>query len=369
MQNTLLNKATILIVDDTPGNIELLSSILRHEYKIKIATNGEQGLKIAAIKPYPDVILLDIMMPVMNGFEMCKAIKSNPQMQDIPIIFITAKDSHQDEHHGLSLGAADYIRKPINPLVVKARVATHTRLSNLITELTVKNRQLEEMAILRDDIDRILRHDLKSPLNAVLTLPDLILKSEQVSEATQKKLAFIKKAGKKLLDMINSSLDLYKMETGRYQLKPVVVDISVIVEQIKIDMESFTGAKNTPINFSNLSAHLPHSVEISGEELLCYALLGNLIKNAIEASPPGHPISVTTEKMDQQVKITVHNAGTIPQTIRENFFDKYVTLGKSHGTGLGTYSARLMTEVQQGDIAFSSSEDTGTALIIHLPAA
>lgn len=123
------NKATILLVDDTPANIDILVGILRDHYQLKVALNGETALRIINDSP-PDLILLDVMMPGMSGFDVCKTIKSNPLTATIPVIFVTALGEINDETEGLGLGAADYITKPVNAAVVKARVACQLKLYN-----------------------------------------------------------------------------------------------------------------------------------------------------------------------------------------------------------------------------------------------
>ncbi|WP_298441320.1 two-component system response regulator [uncultured Ferrimonas sp.] len=122
------NKHTILVVDDTPENIDVLRGILHPKYRIKAAISGERALKVARSEPQPDMILLDVMMPGMDGYEVCRRLKQDPLTADIPVIFVTAKDSVQDETHGLEIGAIDYITKPVRPAIVKIRVQTHLAL-------------------------------------------------------------------------------------------------------------------------------------------------------------------------------------------------------------------------------------------------
>ncbi|MFT7243922.1 MAG: putative two-component system response regulator [Candidatus Azotimanducaceae bacterium] len=139
------DKHTILVVDDTPQNIDVLSGVLRKEYKVKAALNGEKALRIAATEPQPAMILLDIMMPEMDGYEVCRQLKENPATARIPVIFITAKSQDEDEQKGLGLGAVDYITKPFSPAIVEARVRTHLALANqtLALESTVHKRTQE----------------------------------------------------------------------------------------------------------------------------------------------------------------------------------------------------------------------------------
>ncbi|MGJ8693014.1 MAG: HD-GYP domain-containing protein [Thalassotalea sp.] len=137
-----MNKQTVLVVDDTPENIDILAGILKDEFKIKVAISGERALEIASSEQAPDIILLDVMMPGMDGWEVCKRLKSNFKTRHIPVIFITAKMEISDELEGFELGAADYITKPVSPPVVKARVRTHLALHD-------QNRELERKVVER----------------------------------------------------------------------------------------------------------------------------------------------------------------------------------------------------------------------------
>ena len=150
-------KQTILVVDDTPENIDVLSGVLRPTYKVKAALNGERALKIAASEPRPDIILLDIMMPDMDGYEVCQKLKANPATAKIPVIFVTAKTEVADEQRGFELGAVDYIAKPVSPPLVLARVRTHLALYDQNRELERKVRErTEELVATRMEIIRRL---------------------------------------------------------------------------------------------------------------------------------------------------------------------------------------------------------------------
>ncbi|HON23738.1 MAG TPA: two-component system response regulator [Syntrophales bacterium] len=142
-ENTLLEKPTVLVVDDTPDNLTLMSGLLKDKYKVKIANNGERALKVAMTGTPPDIILLDIMMPVMDGYEACRHLKENPETRDIPVIFLTAKAEVDDEMRGFELGAVDYITKPISPPIVLARVQTQLQLKKVRDYLRDQNEFLE----------------------------------------------------------------------------------------------------------------------------------------------------------------------------------------------------------------------------------
>ncbi len=154
-------RATILVVDDTPENLTLMSSLLKDDYKMKVANNGEKALKIAASDSPPNLILLDIMMPGMDGYEVCRRLKNNPKTMNIPVIFLTARSDMEDEQKGLELGAVDYIIKPISPPIVMARIKNHLALKTLAESLRNQNTFLErevakrtaELVIARDEAE------------------------------------------------------------------------------------------------------------------------------------------------------------------------------------------------------------------------
>ena len=136
-------KSTILVVDDGPDNLEVISGLLKDLYKVKVANSGEKALKIVEGTSPPDLILLDVMMPELSGYDVCTRLKGNPATRDIPVLFLTALASAEDETKGLELGAEDYITKPVNPAILRARVKTHLRIKAMIDFLSIKTAHLE----------------------------------------------------------------------------------------------------------------------------------------------------------------------------------------------------------------------------------
>ncbi len=147
--NEVMKEQTVLIVDDEPVNISLLTELLMPHYKICVAKNGEKALQIMSSAARPDLILLDVMMPGMDGYEVCRRMKSNPDICDIPVMFLTAKSTAQDEEYGFNLGAVDYITKPISPSIVRARVTTHLEVKKAKDMLMDKNEYLEQEVLRR----------------------------------------------------------------------------------------------------------------------------------------------------------------------------------------------------------------------------
>lgn len=156
---------TVLVVDDTPENLDVLNGILSDAYKVKVAINGRIALKVAQKKPKPDIILLDVMMPEMDGYQVCKLLKANPLTSDIPVIFVTAKGEVSDETKGFELGAIDYIIKPVSPPIVRARVATHLSLHH-------QKRQLEKMVRQRTQVIKDTQREIISCLGRAAEFKD-----------------------------------------------------------------------------------------------------------------------------------------------------------------------------------------------------
>ncbi|MEO5354368.1 MAG: hybrid sensor histidine kinase/response regulator [Magnetococcus sp. XQGC-1] len=364
----------ILIVDDVPANIKVLLPTLQPDFDISIATDGQQALAIATTQK-PDLILLDIIMPGMDGYEVCSQLQANEQTRDIPIIFITAKDDESDEMTGLELGAVDYITKPFSAAIVHARTKTHLGLKKAREKIEKQNKELIKAAAMREDVNRIMRHDLKTPLNAIIGFADLMLSNKKCPECDPdqtKMLGIIRESGYRLLEMINNSLDLYKIEQGTYLLKPQPVNIAVVIDKIRQAFQDriankklrLTIDKPAPEDDQEESAA---ALWVLGEELLCYSLLANLIKNAIEAAPRQSEITIHWHKSGEKGVIRVHNQGAVPADMAGRFFEKYATSGKSGGTGLGTYSAMLIARVQNGSITMDTSAERGTTLTVSLP--
>ena len=278
-------KHKILIVDDIAENIDVLNNVLKPHYRRAVALNGERALKIAQSSDPPDLILLDIMMPGMDGYEVCQKLREDPDTRQIPVIFVTAKDKEDDETKGFEVGAVDYITKPIRPAVVLARVRTHLRLKDAQALLKKQNEELKEYNRLRDDVERITRHDLKSPLNVVIAAPQIILEHGDLDEKQKSMLGLVEQAGLRMLDMVNHSLDMYKMETGRYHLQPVEVDVLKVIRQVCADLKrsGYCGQVDISIMVNGAPERLEESFVVWGEDLLFYSLISNLLKNAVEA--------------------------------------------------------------------------------------
>lgn len=218
---------------------------------------------------------------------------------------------------------------------------------------------------LRDDMERMARHDLKTPLGAVIGLPDEIIRMGNLDDRQTQMLGVIRKAGESMLQLINRSLDLYKMETGTYRIEPVQIDLLYLLDQISAEVRPLLRAKS--ISFGVNAPDGAQTFPFMGEETLMLSMLSNMIKNAIEASPEGGSVQVELFR-NHAVTISVHNQGAVPQELHDTFFDKYAKGSGSKGSGLGTYSIRLIARTHGGDARLDTSLPGETVVTVTLPA-
>ncbi|MDD4731967.1 MAG: PAS domain S-box protein [Desulfovibrio sp.] len=251
------------------------------------------------------------------------------------------------------------------------RLEYATSIGHDITDL----RQLQR---LRDDVDRITRHDLKGPLLGIISVPQLLMEEENITTEQRTLLKAMEEAGYHMLRLINLSLDIYKIETGVYRLHPRRVDLHSVLRRVVSEVCRGFLHRSIEVHRADLDAHsdaggtaeAPPSPDtpypVFGEELLCHSLLANLLRNALDATPENQCTRVTLRPGDP-ARVEIHNPLAVPPKVRAHFFEKYITAGKPQGTGLGTYSALLLTRVQNGELRMETSDQTGTTLHLQLP--
>jgi signal transduction histidine kinase len=362
---------SILVVDDTPANIDVLRDLLKDEYRILAAKSGLAALDLLGRSPEPpSLVLLDIMMPELDGFGTLERLRCLPGCDRLPVIFISALGEVDSKTRGFALGAVDYVTKPFEPEEVLARVRTHLALADARALLERQNRELEEAARLREDVERITRHDLKSPLNAIIATAQFELANEGLDPNLKESLEVIATSGLDMLQMINLSLDLFKMERGLYRLKAEPVGLRGLAERIARETGPMRVAGRLEMQLATEGNPADSAWTVPGEPLLCYSLLGNLMRNAMEAAPAGGVISVRLiAGPDGATSVAIRNPGEVPTAVRGRLFAKFATAGKSGGTGLGLYSARLIAGTLGAQLDADLSEPGHTTFRIVFPAA
>lgn len=364
-----VERATILVVDDSADNLQLLAGLFEDEYRVKLANNGEKALQICRSDNPPDLLLLDIMMPDIDGFEVAKALRGHPSSENIPIIFVTAMTDSAAKVRGMELGAIDFVTKPIEPEGLRIRIRNFIRYIDLRRQLQADYDCMLTSEQLKDDVERIMRHDLKAPLAGVLGLIQGVVESGALSGPLLEQLQMAEEASLRTLNMITLSAELYKIETGNFVLAPKPVELVKLLNRISAMARKTYSCKGLKIEVSAGSEVDQSELGAVGDEMFCYSLFENLVGNACEAAPDNSRIEITVSAEAPRC-VTILNQGVVPTQIRERFFEKFVTAGKQNGSGLGTYSAKLLAEAQNGSIAMDTSDEEGTTTIrVTLPCA
>jgi CheY-like chemotaxis protein len=353
---------TVLVIDDVPDNIDVIAGYLKDNFKVKAATSGEKGLKVAQSAVPPDLILLDIMMPEMDGYEVCRRLKADPNTRHIPIIFLTAKDQEDDVVKGLEMGAVDYVTKPANAKILNARIHTHLKLSRALIQAKNHAHSAVQHAKLREDVDRIMQHDMRTPLQLIIAEADTLINDRHIDRKVRDTVANMQTKALDLSRQMTASLELLKMETDRYQIpdkKAEINDVLANVIEVLTPLRKELGVK--------IVKSADPDLFVKGDADLLFFMFSNLLKNAMEASDPGQSVSINCEEKGGKLRIDIENLKQVPEEIMGTFFDKYVTKDKPGGTGLGTYSARLIAESHDAKIGMKSSMDNGTLVWLEFP--
>ncbi len=357
-------KALVFIVDDIAKNLQVLGTILKqHNYKIAFATNGKQALEnINNISP--DLILLDVMMPDLDGFEVCKRLKADEKTKEIPVIFLTAKTEIEDVVNGFELGAVDYVTKPFNATELLARVNTHV-------ELRRTRKKLQALVATKDMFFSIIAHDLRSPFATISAFISLIAKyfGEIPKEELDELLDSLKETSESTRELLDNLLHWSRSQMGTIQFNPETIAVEEI---IKTNLNLLTEtAENKNIS---LKSRLDFIGKIKIDIDMINLVLRNLMTNALKFTPSGGEITVATQKTDHTVEISVNDTGVgiAPEIIPKLFSvaNKISTNGTSgeKGTGLGLILCKEFIEKHSGKLVVESQVGKGSSFKIQLPA-
>lgn len=362
-------RPTLLVVDDVADNLTLIAGLFMRDYRVRVAQDGRTALSICTSNSPPDLLLLDVMMPNMDGFELAGHLRSHPQASRIPLIFITAVSDPSARIRALELGAVNFVSKPIDPEVLRLRVTNLLRHVEQHKNLQADYDTMLELARLREEVAQISRHDLKAPLSGMLGVTQGLLSGGNLLPRQTELLQLLEGNCLQVLDMLNLSAELYKIETGRFQLQAENVEILTLLRRLAETARETYQAKRLTIELLLEDGSELQPPAARGDALLCYSLLNNLLKNACEAAPPGSRVRLTLSDA-QPLAISLENQPAVPAQFRPQFFAKHASFGKVGGSGLGTYSARLLAEAQHGSLQLEVDEAANlTRLQLLLPRA
>ena len=351
---------TILVVDDTPTNLQVLVSFLSESgYRMLVAEDGPSALEQLS-RTRPDAILLDVAMPDMDGFETCEKIKAVPELQDIPVLFLTARSEIGDKLKGFGAGAVDYITKPIQKEEVIARVKTHL----LIVE---QRRQLQAMLEQRQRFMRIAAHDLRNLLSVISGYSELGVLSSDFAE-TQEYLAKIQQGSRQMKAVIDDFLSLRILERAK-DGKTEIYDLKALVEQIVDQSSSAAHAKDIL-----LAAQLP-SGTLLAQGILSHThqVLTNYVSNAIKYSPAHTRTAISAKRQGEfwRIEVADQGPGILPSERQQLFVEFAKTSNKPTGgemsTGLGLSIVKTLAEAQGGRVGAEFPEAGGSVFWLEVP--
>lgn len=349
----------VLVVDDSPDNLLLIQSILENEnLDLVTASDGIQALELIKQQPF-QLILLDVMMPNLDGFEVTRQIRNHPNLPYIPILLITAH-AQPSVALGLDIGADDFIRKPVEIDELVARVRSLLRLKHTVDEKNAIARQ-------REDFASRLTHDMRTPLIAADRMLNLLLQGAlgELSEPMQEVLRTMSRSNANLLEMVNNILEVYRYESERKTFYFNRIDLTTIVNNVIQELRPLAHEKNL-----TFIGDLPEqSIWIEGDRLAIHRLLANLVSNAIKFTETGSVQIKLNDTTNTQVILQVIDTGIgIAPDDQVEIFERF-RQGKHYhgGSGLGLHLSRLIVEAHRGTIHLDSQPQQGSTFTIALP--
>ena len=355
----------LLIVDDSPVNLQLLTGMFqRGKFKVRPAPSGELALQAARREP-PDLILLDIDMPGLNGFEVCERLKADEALKTIPIIFITALDDVADKIKAFGVGGVDYVTKPFQFEEVAARVRTHLAVHRQERRLQEQLSQLKDYQRLSESLVEMIVHDIGSPVAAIQAGLALMQQSSPLSPATTAVLLENSNhACLKIQKMIADLLDIARLETGEMPTHKSPHDLVVTVRASAESVSMLAGSRTVRLE-------LPESCRTTYDEDIMGRVVENFLLNAFKHTAPKGEITLSLAADGDYSRVSVTDNGRgIPAEFHQKVFEKFGQVelrSKMTGSGLGLAFCKLAVEAHGGQIGVESEPGRGSSFWFKLP--
>jgi two-component system sensor histidine kinase/response regulator len=377
-----LSESAILIVDDNPENLQVLGKILQeNKFEIEFAINGEAALVWLKKRQF-DLILLDINMPGMNGFEVCREIRSNPELNKVPVIFLSAESERESILKGFEIGAQDYITKPFDIRELLARVRTHLALKNSLEKLEKLNLSLEEKVIERTrqlkeanvkledlnlrliDLDKsktdflnLISHEIRTPLNGILG-PLELLKDTVCNNEFGDLIEILDMSVKRLEKFSLNAILITKLKTKQFEIKKDKIHLSDIISEVLNEEKEKFLSKN--IQIKRNAESIPYSIH--GEIELIKKCISNILENAARYSPGGGTVKINNYVEDQTMICEIIDEGKGFSTKPVDHIFELFTKDdecKDNCTGIGLPIAKMIMEAHGGSIITGNNPDKG----------
>ncbi len=365
----------ILIVDDVPKNIQVVGTILKKEgYRLAFAKSGKMALDLTR-KTRFDLILLDILMPEMDGFEVCERLKSDPATRDIPVMFLTAKTEPEDILKGFEIGAVDYITKPFNSAELLARVRTHLDLKFSRENLGRANRELRTLNATKDKFFSIIAHDLRNPIQNLLLSSEILkigfgnFEDDKIKDYIER----FHRNSKNIAELLRNLLDWSRSQQGKIQCKPHTVDLHLLVNDAILLLKYQADSKGIRV-----LSDIKEETFVYADKEMIKTVLRNFLSNAVKFTPAGGAVNITASApapgQDRElIEVAVEDTGVgISRKDMEKLFriDTQITTpgtAGEKGTGLGLVLCREFVEKNNGTVQVESTPGKGSRFVFTLP--
>ncbi len=370
---------SVMVVDDEPDNLRLLETMLREKgYEVRSFPRGRLALEAAALRP-PDLILLDVNMPEISGYEVCERLKGDARLSEIPVLFLTALNETEDKVRAFRIGGVDFISKPFHFEEVYARVETQLKLHHLQRELKLQNERLEETVDLRtkelaeakalltvldsakDDFLKIISHELRTPLNGLLAVSELILGDDTTPAERAEFREMFDHSRQRVLSLLDDALLLTQIDVDEKSFKSAPVALSSVLTRAMERTAEFACSRQVRINQPSLDLGF-----VRGEEDLLVRALQALLETAVKFSEEDQAVQIGDEVLSDSITLIIDSFGrTIPQESISRFFDVFA-IGEAITTGgdlgLGPPLASRILSLFGGKLTVANRESSGIRL-------
>lgn len=373
----------VLVVDDIPRNLQIVGTMLRNAgYAIMPATSGAKALEGVRVQ-LPDLILLDLMMPEMDGLEVCRRLKADPLTQAIPVIFLTASNEMEHLVQGFEVGAVDYVTKPFNPPELLARVRTHLELKHARDTIFRYGQELRRLNDEKNEFMGIAAHDLRNPLGAIQGYSEMILEEieplqppapEAWTRATKETVDCarrIQDTSERMAEMVQNLLDSNRIERGEMKLNLAPIDLATTLAAVLEAQRPRAVAKQQTLHWQNEAG----PVSMVADATVLTQVIENLISNAVKYSPAGKNIYVRLRRSSEGTRCEVQDEGPgLSAEDQKKLFGKFARLSAKptageHSTGLGLSIVKKMVEAMNGKVWCESELGNGATFMVAFPMA
>jgi signal transduction histidine kinase len=360
-------RSVLLVVDDDQRNRSLMRAMLGRDYEVREAEDGPAALAAFAAGGI-DLVILDVMMPGMSGFEVCRLLRAGNPDDLLPVLLVTALGEQTDRQAGLEAGADDFLTKPVDRQELLLRVKHFLRLRQQHHLLARQYEALQELVALKDDLVTLLVHDLRNPLTGVLGMLQMLAididDPEKREDAEHARLA-----GEKMRETLEDLLQVRLLEEGRLTLESKRVNLADMVNAATTSVDGTARLHNLRIEQS-----VDQRLTILGDGALLRRAVENLLSNAIKFSPSGQLVEVSAREADRELQISVSDRGKgVPPERQRELFEKFGGVKVKRGSdrrsyGLGLYLVRLVAEAHGGKVTVRDREGGGAVFMLSLPA-